>query len=165
MPRLFPLAALLALAAATACTDAPPPPAPPPSLQPPPITRPPAEPIYALVTANRDAARVIQGLEARGLRPVPDDVSAVDQLAGAPGYVWRVGERDYLHLHAYRDAPAAAAGARGFVNQVAARSMIIDWVGKPHLFQCGSALALYLGETPQSLTVLTSLCGPPVWMR
>ena len=147
-PACF-LSALLTLAAATACTAVAPAPAPP----------------YASIAANPDAARVIRALEARGLKAVPDDVSAVDQLAGAPGYVWRVGPRDYLHLHAYRDAPAAAAGAKGFVMQVASRSQIIDWVGTPHLFQCGSVVALYLGENPQALTAVSAACGPPVWMR
>ena len=162
-PACF-LAALLTLAVATACTVVPPAPAPR-SLLPPPIARPPAEAAYALVTANPDAARVIRALESRGLKAVPDDVSAVDQLAGAPGYVWRVGQRDYLHLHAYRDRPAAAAGAQGFVMQVASRSQIIDWVGKPHLFQCGSVVGLYLGETPQALTAVTAACGAPAWVR
>ena len=158
-------AAMLALAAG-GCAYAPAPPRTAGSTQglPPPLVRPPAEAAYQLVAANPDAARIIRGLEARGLRPVPDDVSAVDQLASAPGYVWRVGP-DWLHIHSYRSRPPAEAAAQGFVMQMAARSQIIDWVRTPRLFQCRSAVALYLGDSPQALTVLTYLCGPPVWQK
>jgi len=152
---------LLTLAAA-GCAVTPPDP-PPPDL-PPPLVRPSDPQVYNIVTANRDAAQIIQGLESRGLRPVPDDVSAVDQLAGAPGYVWRLGP-EYLHLHAYRDPAAASADARTFVTWVSSRSQIISWVGTPRLFQCRTALALYLGDSPQALNVLTYLCGPPAWQK
>ena len=151
---------LLSLAIAACATAAPaPPPAP---LLPPPVTRSPGEAIYNRVAANADAARIIQGLENRGLKPIPDDVSAVEQLASAPGYVWRLGP-EYLHIHADRDPPAASAAAQAFVTHVVSRSQIIDWVGTPRLFQCRTALALYLGNDPRALNVLTYLCGPPAW--
>ena len=161
--KLTRTAALLLTLAATACATLPPPP-PPRSLEPPPIVRPPAEEIYNLVTANPDAARILAGFRARSLPLAPSDVSRVDLLAGSPGYAWRVGQES-LHLHAYRNREWAAAGARRFVATAMSRSQIIDWVAKPHLFQCGTAVALYLGESPHALTVLTYLCGPLAWMR
>ena len=76
---------LLCLPAVAACAVAPPPPASPP------LVRPSDPQTFNIVTANRDAAQILQGLEARGLRPVPSDVSRVDLLAGSPGYAWRLG--------------------------------------------------------------------------
>ena len=161
MTRSAACAALLALAA-SACAYAPPY-APPP----PPYVAPPAAglEVHSLVTANPDAARVLAAIRSRGLALVPSDVSQVDLLAGSPGYAWRVGAGDHLHIHSYRDREWAAAGARRFVAAAMSRSQIIDWAGKPHLFQCGTAVALYLGEAPQALNVITALCGQPVWMR
>ena len=161
--KLTRTAALLLTLAATACATVPPPP-PPRSLERPPIVRPPAEATYNLVTANPDAARILAGFRARRLPLAPSDVSRVDLLAGSPGYAWRVGQES-LHIHSYRNREWAAAGARRFVATAMSRSQIIDWVAKPHLFQCGTAVALYLGESPHALTVLTYLCGPPAWMR
>ena len=119
---------------------------------------------HTLVTANPDAARILRAIRDRRLAFAPSDVSRVDLLAGSPGYAWSVGE-DWLHIHIYPDRQAAVAGARRFVSTAMSRSQIIDWVGKPHLFQCGTAVALYLGEAPQALGVITNLCGPPVWTR
>ena len=153
-------AALLTLAA-SACAYAPPRSVPLPAPPPPPA----AADIHALVTANPDAVRILAAIRSRGLALVPSDVSRVDLLAGSPGYAWRVGPRGHLHLHSYRDREWAAAGARRFVATAMARSQIIDWAGKPHLFQCGTVVALYLGEAPQALGVIAYLCGPPVWMR
>src|SRR5205085_4582625 len=140
-------ACLLALAACAVTPPDPPPPDMPSATSatqglPPPLVRPPAAETYALVTANPDAARIIRGLGSRGLRPVPDDVSAVDQLASAPGYVWRVGP-DWLHIHSYRSRPPAEAAAKAFVAQVMSRNTMIGWVGTPHLFQCGTTVVLY----------------------
>ena len=163
MKPLSAIAALLTLALA-GCTTAPPPPAYATQGLPPPLVRPSAPQTYNIVTANRDAAQIIQGLEARGLRPVPSDVSRVEALAGSPGYAWRVGP-DHLHLHAFRSPPPASAAAQRFVMTVASRSQIIDWAGSPRLFQCRTALALYLGDSPQALNVLTQLCGPPLWQK
>ena len=36
----------------------------------------------------------------------------------------------------------------------------IDFVGPPHLFQCGSLIALYLGEDAKTKAVFQELCGP-----
>jgi len=160
------VSALVTLAATACATNSPVPSVVEgPSPLPPPLIRPPAGETYALVTANSDAARVLAGLDARRLVATPADVSRVDLLAGSPGYAWRIGPRDHLHIHAYRDRQWAAAGAQRFVSTAMARSQIIDWAGKPHLFQCGTAVALYLGETPQALNVLTYLCGAPVWRQ
>ena len=156
------IAPFLALAGA-GCAYGPPP-VPRAAAGPPPLVRPSDPQAYNIVTANRDAAQLIQGLQARGLRPVPSDVSRVDLLAGAPGYAWRLGQES-LFLHAYSDPPAASAAAHRFVMTAVARSQIIDWAGTPRLFQCRTALALYLGDSPQALNVLTYLCGPPKWTR
>jgi hypothetical protein len=127
---LIPLAALLP---ASACTYSP---APPPQL-PPPLVRPAGAESFNIVTANPDAARVLASIRSRGLALAPSDASRVDLLAGSPGYAWRVGAGDHLHIHVYRDREWAAAAARRFAATAMARSQIIDWAGKPHLFQCG----------------------------
>jgi hypothetical protein len=159
------LITLAALLAASACAYAPPRPLPPPQAPAAPhAPTPESTAVHTLVTANPDAAQILRAIRDRGLAFAPSDVSRVDLLAGSPGYAWSVG-RDWLHLHVYRDRAAAAAGAQRFAATAMARSQIIDWVGKPHLFQCGTVVALYLGEAPQALNVITSLCGPPVWMR
>jgi hypothetical protein len=157
------IAAVLAFAAA-GCAYAPPPAVLASTQLPPPLVRPSDPQTFNIVTANRDAAQIIQGLEARGLRPVPSDVSRVDLLAGSPGYAWRIGQES-LFIHSYGDPPAASAAAQRFVMMAVSRSQIIDWAGTPRLFQCRTALALYLGDSPQALNVLTYLCGPPVWNR
>ena len=119
----------------------------------------------ALVTANPDAARVLGGLRARAIALTPSDVSRVDLLAGSPGFAWRVASprQDTLFIHSYRDRQSAAEAVQRFIATAMARTQIIDWAGRPHLFRCGSAVVLYLGEAPQALTVITSLCGPPEW--
>ena len=149
---------LLMSLAGSACAAVPPPAQP--SLLPPPLVRPPAPEVYSRVTANRDTARILTGLSNRGLVATPDDVSQAEFLAPAPGYVWRVGS-DWLHIHVYADQTQASLAAQRFVAQAMSRSQIIDWVGAPRLFQCGSAVALFLGDNPQALTVLTYMCGPP----
>ena len=164
----FVATALLPLSLAACAVSPQPPPAAPPVLSrvegPPPVVGPAAAQVHAIVTANRDAAQILQGLGARGLRPMPSDVSRVDLLAGSPGYAWRLGQ-DSLFLHAFADPPSASASAQRFVATAMARSRIIDWAGTPRLFQCRTALALYLGDSPQALNVLTYLCGPPLWTR
>lgn len=137
-----------------ACAAAPPPAPPPPSLSPGQAET------LALVESNPDAARILASLRNRGVVTVPSDFSRVDLLAGSPGYAWRVG-RESLHIHVYRDRQSAAAAADRFVEAANARTAIIDWVGRPHLFECGSALALYLGTAPQALTILNNQCGAP----
>ena len=152
-------AALLALPIAACAAVSPHPPGPP--LEPPPLIRPPHEATYNIVVANPDVARVLASLRNRGLRLVPSDVSRVDLLAGSPGYAWRMGQ-EQLHLHAYRDRQWASAAVSRFVETHNNRRQIIDWAGRPHLFNCGTAVALYLGASPQALTVLTNQCGAPV---
>ena len=149
---------LLTSIAVWACAPVPPPAGP--SLLPPPLVRPAAPEVYARVTANPDAARILTGLSNRGLVATPDDVSQAEFLAPAPGYVWRVGS-DWLHVHVYPDQSQASAATQRFVAMVMSRSQIIDWVGAPRLFQCGSAVVLFLGDKPQALNVLTYMCGPP----
>ena len=154
------LAFILCLGA-SACTVAQPPAPPAPAA--PHRPTPPSAAIYRQIAANPDAARILAAIRARGLAFAPSDVSQVDQLSGAPGYAWSVG-RDWLHIHVYRDRAAATAGAQVFVAGVTNPTQMIGWVGKPHLFRCGTVLALYLGESPQALDVLTHQCGAPVWM-
>ena len=156
---LHPLAVLLALATAGCAAVPPPPPGPP--LEPPPLIRPPHEEAYNSVVANPDAARLLASLRDRDLRLVPGDVSRVDLLAGSPGYAWRHGQ-EHLHLHVYRGRQRASAAVARFVEAHDDRRNIIDWAGKPHLFQCGTAIALYLGTNRQALTSLAGQCGAPV---
>ena len=147
-----------------ACVVTPqPPPAPVHPTFPAPTVRPHAYETYSIVTANADAARVLQGLHNRGLAVIPSDASRAEMLAGSPGYAWRIGTSDHLHIHVYRDRQWAAGAARRFIDTATARSQITDWVGKPHLFDCGTALVLHLGEVPQALNVITYMCGPPLW--
>ncbi len=150
--------AALLLPMLSACAVAPPT-APP--LDPPPLIRPHGEPTYNLVVANPDAARILASLRNRGLALAPSDVSRVDLLAGSPGYAWRLGQES-LHLHVYRDREWARSAVQRFVETHDARRQIIDWAGRPHLFQCGTAVALYLGTSPHALTILTNQCGAPV---
>lgn len=123
---------------------------------PPPVVAPASA--EALVAGNADAARLLAALTAAGLRPVAGDVSAVDNLAGAPGYVWRLGA-GWLHLHVYPSQAKAAAAAAGFAEANSNRKAIVDWVAPPHLYHCGTAVALYLGEDARALAALTSQCG------
>lgn len=156
-------AAMAASSLGLAGCMATPPPAPPAPAAP--VLAPQQMQVQGLVVANPDAARLLGNLRARSIMLTPSDVSRVDLLAGAPGYAWRGGPDGHLHIHVYRDRQWAFGATRRFIDSVTARSQIIDWVGRPHLFQCGTALALYLGESPQALTVLTNQCGQPAWRR
>ena len=147
-------AACLALALA-ACAPVAPPQLPAPELSPGQAET------LALVEANADAARILAGMRRRGLPLVPMDFSRVDLLAGSPGIAWRVGQ-EHLHIHVYRGLADAQAALARFVEVHDARRNLIDWAGRPHLFLCGSAVALYLGTNPQALTILTNQCGEPV---
>lgn len=155
--------ALLALSLTLSGCMVPTPPAP---LAPPaPALSPQHMATHAVVVANPDAVRVLGSLRARAITLTPSDVSRVDLLAGSPGFAWWIGppRQESLHIHAYRDRPSAAAAAQRFVAAAMARSQIIDWAGRPQLFQCGTAVALYLGQSPQALNILTNQCGPPAW--
>ena len=110
---------------------------------------------------HQDAARILGALRAAGLDPVAGDESKVEMLAGAPGYVWRVGP-EWLHLHLYPGAAAAAKEVAGFRQATDGRTQIIDWVAKPHLYQCGRVVALYLGEDARALAALAGQCGVPI---
>ena len=147
---------VLAALAASACAAAPTAP-PPQSLEPPPLIRPANAAAFDTVTANADAHRILEALRAAGLKPLASDVSAVEQFGGAPGYVWRVGA-DWLHVHVYPSPTAAASAAAGFAQATNSRTAIIDWVAPPHLYQCGSVVALYLGHDAKAISVLNSRC-------
>ncbi len=118
--------------------------------------------IRTIVEENRDAAKVLAALRGRGLHPVARAASRAEPLAGSPGYAWQLGD-DWLHLHVHPGRASAAASVSRFIKAVGAHSSIVDWVGPPHLFDCGSAVALYLGRSVEALSTLSAACGAPDW--
>ena len=143
-------AAVLMLAASwAACAPAP---TPPPAAAPVPFA---------------DAASFIGALEAGGLALEPLGTSVYTWFE-APAQTFNVGgsATDFLYVHEYADAAAAAAAARRVspdgthVISPENRDVLVQWMGEPHVYQNGPLLVVYIGQDQDVTARLSAALGP-----
>lgn len=114
---------------------------------------------HQIVESNPDARLVLFALRKRAPLVIAKNVSRIEALQDAPGTAYTVG-REWLHLHSYPSAQAAAAARVRLVQDP--RNALVQWVGPAHAFHCGRVVALYLGSDPGSLAALSRRCGAPM---
>jgi hypothetical protein len=83
-----------------------------------------------------------------------------------PGRTYERGE-DILFVHTFAsDADARAAARRvspdgSTVIDPSGKPMVVQWLGKPHLYQNGPLLVVYVGGDPALGAALEQVLGPP----
>jgi hypothetical protein len=170
-PHLF-LAVLLGALLTCGCAGLPPPFGPPTESPfatptaahlfgppPPPATPPP--PLLPTLAHNPELANdpdlmlFMTALADHGVTPLSSDTSQNPILRPAPGLGYRLPQ-GHLHVHVYptaADAHRRAPQARAELAQ-----SIADWIGTPHLFECGRLLAMYFGDDPAELAAVDEAC-------
>lgn len=112
-----------------------------------------------------DATGLAEALRARGLT-----VEAVDTVRqpflGVPGTVLvlsggALAMPAELQVYAYPDAAAAAADAAAIGPDGQPATTMVTWIAPPHFYHQGPLLAIYLGDDPAALHLLTEVLGPP----
>jgi hypothetical protein len=146
-----------------------------------------ASAVAALGLASASAACAPAPTPPPAAAPVPfaDTASLVDQLAarglaldpiGSSLYVWfdvpaatygvGASSTEYLYVHEYPAATAAAAAARRVspdgthVINAQNKDVLVQWMGDPHFYQNGRLLVVYVGRDPAVLARLADLVGP-----
>ena len=160
---------VLALAAAltvlaSGCAGLPPPFGPPtesPFGSPPPPATPPPHSVPTLahnpeIANDPDLILFMTALADRGVTPLSVDTSQNEILRPAPGLGYRL-DRGHLHVHVY--PTTADAHRRATQARVELAQSIADWIGSPHLFECGRLLAMYFGDDPGELTAVDEACA------
>jgi hypothetical protein len=97
----------------------------------------------------------MSALADQGVIPLSSDTSQNPILRPAPGLGYRLPQGQ-LHVHVYPtadDAHQRAPQARAELAQ-----SIADWIGTPHLFECGRLLAMYFGDDPAELAAVGETC-------
>ena len=149
---------------ASSCTGLGPPFGPPtesPLRQPPPPATPPPHFLPTLahnpeIANDPDLILFVTELAEHGVMPLSVDTSQNELLRPAPGLGYQLPQ-GHLHVHVY--ATAADAHQRAPQVRVELAQSIADWIGTPHLFECGRLLAMYFGDDRAELTAVDTACG------
>jgi hypothetical protein len=156
--------ALIVLALlASSCAGLPPPFGPPtesPSGPPPPLGTPPPHLVPTLahnpeLANDPDLILFMTALADQGVIPLSSDTSQNPILRPAPGLGYRLPQ-GHLHVHVYPRADDAHHRATQAQAELA--QSIADWIGTPHLFECGRLLAMYFGDDPAELAAVGEAC-------
>jgi hypothetical protein len=164
-PRAITCVAFVVLTVlASRCAGLPPPFGPPTESPfgspPPPATAPPH--LVPTLAHNPELANdpdlilFMTALADRGVMPLSVDTSQNEILRPAPGLGYRL-QQGQLHFHVY--PTAADAHQRAVQARVELAQSIADWIGTPHLFECGRLLAMYFGDDRAELTAVEEACA------
>ena len=115
----------------------------------------------ARVLSDPAVERITRGLQTQGFELKAVRASDVALLADAPGAAFTLAD-GALHVHAYRDAAAAASAADRIVNAPVQQH---GWAAPPMLYKCGSAIAMYAGSRPSVASALRQLCASPFYVH